>query len=217
MSDQDNRAVGAGPGPDYPSDCELTQGLLERARKRTKPIDRSDQWLAALPLAREVRLLLLDVDGVLTDGTIIYTHGGGESKSFNTQDGFGLRLLQDAGVAVGLITARTSEAVSRRAEELRLKYVYQGTRAKLDVYHEIIRQAGLRPLQTAYMGDDWLDLPMMNRAGLALTPANGVPEVQQQAHYVTSRRGGQGAVREAVDLILEAQGKLAGLLHKYSR
>lgn len=213
----DKCSSGDGADRSYPSDCELTQGLLERASKRNQPVERSEAWISALPRAREIKLLLLDVDGVLTDGTIIYTHDGGESKGFNTQDGFGLRILQDAGIEVGLITARTSEAVNRRAADLKLRYVYQGTGSKLEVYEDILQQAGLRPLQTAYMGDDWLDLPLLIRSGLALAPANGVAEVQQQAHYVTSRKGGQGAVREACDLILEAKGQLAPLLRKFSQ
>jgi 3-deoxy-D-manno-octulosonate 8-phosphate phosphatase (KDO 8-P phosphatase) len=218
MSENDGCFTADGTGQQgYPSDCELTQGLLEKARDRTRPVARSDAWKAVLPRAREIKLLLLDVDGVLTDGTIIYTHDGGESKGFNTQDGFGLRILQDAGVEVGLITARTSEAVNRRAADLKLKYVYQGTGSKLEVYESILQQSGLRPLQTAYMGDDWLDLPLLSRVGLALSPANGVAEIRQQVHYVTSRKGGQGAVREACDLILEAKGRLTTLLHTYAR
>lgn len=217
MGENDGCVITTGAGQSYPSDCELTQGLLEKARDRIRPVARSDAWNSVLPRAKEIKLLLLDVDGVLTDGTIIYTHGGGESKGFNTQDGFGLRILQDAGVEVGLITARTSEAVNRRAADLKLKYVHQGTGSKLEVYEEILRQAGLRPLQIAYMGDDWLDLPLLSRVGLALSPANGVAEVLQQVHYVTARKGGQGAVREACDLILEAKGQLASLLRTYSR
>lgn len=213
----DDCPAGSGMGGNYPSDCELTQGLLEKARQRSETPERSDSWKKAFPRAKEVRLLLLDVDGVLTNGTIIYTHDGGESKGFNTQDGFGLRILQDAGVEVGLITARTSEAVNRRAADLRLKYVYQGTGSKLEVYEDILRQSGLQPNQTAYMGDDWLDIPLLKRAGLAVAPANAVAEVRQQVHYVTGRKGGQGAVREACDLILEAKGQLAGLLRTYSK
>jgi 3-deoxy-D-manno-octulosonate 8-phosphate phosphatase (KDO 8-P phosphatase) len=213
----DGCPVGTDQDQNYPSDCELTQGLLEKAHDRTRPVNRSDAWKSALPRAKEIKLLLLDVDGVLTDGTIIYTHDGGESKGFNTQDGLGLRILQDAGVEVGLITARTSEAVNRRAADLKLKYVYQGTGSKLKAYEEILHLTGLRPLQTAYMGDDWLDLPLLSRVGLALAPSNGVVEIRQQVHYVTSRKGGQGAVREVCDLILEAKGQLASLLRTYSR
>jgi len=200
----------------YPSDCELTQGLLERTRKKNRPVMRSDEWKSVLLRAKEVKLLLLDVDGVLTDGTIIYTHDGGESKGFNTQDGLGLRILQDAGVEVGLITARTSEAVTRRARDLKLKYVFQGTGNKNDVYEEILAQSGLRPLQTAYMGDDWLDLQLLARVGFAAAPANAVPEVRQRVHYVTTKSGGHGAVREICDLILDARGELAGMFRRYT-
>ena len=213
----DKCAQGGGAGQNYPSDCELTQGLLEKARQRNQPIERNDAWKMAIPRAKEIKLLLLDVDGVLTDGTIIYTHDGGESKGFNTQDGFGLRILQDSGVEVGLITARTSEAVNRRAVDLKLKYVYQGAGSKLAIFEDILKQSGLRPPQTAYMGDDWLDIPLLNRVGLALAPANGVAEVRQLVHYVTEKRGGRGAVREACDLILEAKGQLTPLLQSYSK
>ncbi len=189
--------------------------MRERALGRTGPRERSAAWQAALPRAREVRLLLLDVDGVLTDGTITYTHDGGESKGFNTQDGFGLRILQDAGVEVGLITARTSEAVSRRAVDLKLRYVFQGSGRKNEVFDKILLESGLRPHQAAYMGDDWLDLPLLGRVGLAAAPANAVAEVRQRVHYVTGASGGRGAVRELCELILEARGELAALLGRY--
>lgn len=200
----------------YPSDCELTQALLEKARNRNKPVERSEQWQKVLPRAKEVQLLLLDVDGVLTDGTIIYTHGGDELKGFNTQDGFGLRILQDAGVDVGLITARTSEAVTRRAADLRMKYVFQGAGDKNKIYDDILTQSGLRPMQTAYMGDDWLDLHLLGRVGFAAAPSNSVPEVLQRVHYVTTRSGGKGAVREVCELILEARGVLAAILRQFT-
>jgi len=216
MSDNGSCPEGKGGEAVYPLDCELTGEVLEKAGLRGRPVARSPEWQAALPRARLVRLLLLDVDGVLTDGTIIYTHDGGESKGFNTQDGFGLRILQEAGVAVGLISARTSEAVTRRAADLRLQYVYQGTGRKLKVFEDILTRSGLRPDQTAYMGDDWLDLPLLARAGLAAAPANAVAEIRQRVHYVTARRGGHGAVRELCELILEARDDLAGLLRTYS-
>jgi len=173
-------------------------------------------WKSALPRAKQVQILLLDVDGVLTDGTIIYTHDGGESKGFNTQDGFGLRILQEAGVEVGLITARSSASVSRRAADLKMKYVVQGTNNKMQAYENILLKSGLRPEQTAYMGDDWLDLPLLKRVGLAATPANGTAEVRRQVHFITSRSGGHGAVREVCDLILEARGRLASMFAGYS-
>ena len=203
-------------GQHYPSDCELTGALLEKARERARPPERSAAWQKALARARGIRLLLLDVDGVLTDGTITYTHGGGESKSFHTQDGFGLRLLQEGGMEVGLITARTSEAVSRRAADLKIKYVYQGTYTKEEVYEEILQASGLRPPQTAYMGDDWLDLPILSRAGFSAAPFNAVQEVRRRVDYVTAASGGYGAVREVCELILEARGELANLLRRYA-
>ena len=215
MTEQDPCFGGKGDGG-YPSDCELTQALLERSRAAGRPMVRSDQWRQALPRAAQVQLLLLDVDGVLTDGTIFYTPGGGESKGFSTQDGFGLRLLRESGVEVGLITARQSEAVTRRAADLGLKYVYQGAGRKNEVYEAVLRETGLRPPQTAYMGDDWLDLPLLARVGLAAAPANAVAEIRQRVHYVTGSSGGRGAVRELCELILEARGELAALLRKYS-
>lgn len=185
--------------------------------ERNKPIQRSDAWKSVLIRAKKVELLLLDVDGVLTDGTIIYTHDGGESKGFNTQDGFGLRILQDAGVAVGLITARTSEAVSRRAADLGFAHLYQGRKDKAGAYHKILKQTGLNQQQTAYMGDDLLDLPLLLEVGCSFAPANAVAEVRQRVHYTTERSGGHGAVREVCDLILEARGQLTNMLAGYAR
>jgi len=199
----------------YPSDCELTQALRERAMERGRPVARSKEWQALLPRAKQIKLLLLDVDGVLTDGTIVYTEAGGESKGFNTQDGFGLRMLQDSGVDVGLITARTSEAVRRRAGDLGFAHIYQGRKDKNAVYEEILTTTGLRPLHTAYMGDDWLDLPLLARVGLSAAPADGVAEVRQRVDYVCARNGGHGAVRELCELILEGRGQFASLLTQY--
>jgi 3-deoxy-D-manno-octulosonate 8-phosphate phosphatase (KDO 8-P phosphatase) len=204
-------------GPDGYSDCNLTQALRERAMERNKPVPRSEAWKSVLIRAKKVQLLLLDVDGVLTDGTIIYTHDGGESKAFNTQDGFGLRILQDAGIEVGLITARTSAAVSRRAADLGFAHLYQGRSDKGTVYSEILEKTGLDSQQTAYMGDDLMDLPLLTRAGCSFAPANAVAEVRQRVHYTTEKSGGCGAVREVCDLILEARGKLTAITAGYTR
>ena len=205
------------PGGSYPTDCELTEALRERARRRSRPVPRSAAWQEALPRARQVRLLLLDVDGVLTDGTITYGTDGIETKSFHTQDGLGLKLLQESGVAAGIITARTSEAVLRRARELGFAHVVQGAADKLAAFEAILRETGLRPPQTAYMGDDWMDLPLLNRVGLAAAPANAVAEVRQRVHYTTERTGGRGAVREVCDLLLEAQSNLERLFARFDR
>jgi 3-deoxy-D-manno-octulosonate 8-phosphate phosphatase (KDO 8-P phosphatase) len=169
----------------------------------------------ALTKAKDIRLLLLDVDGVLTNGSLLYTGGTEESKAFNTQDGFGLRLLQEAGIDIGIITARESAVVARRANELKMRFIYQGYRNKNEAFKDILKVSGLRPFEVAYMGDDWLDLVLLQQVGLAITPANGVREVQDVAHFITPRMGGEGAVRDACDLILEAKNLKEELLQKY--
>lgn len=199
----------------YPSDCEVLEGYRAMAGKQSARPVRSAAWLAALPKAKPVKILLLDVDGVLTDGSLIYSHEGQESKAFNTQDGFGLRLLQEAGLEIGVITARSSEAVARRCANLKMRYIYQGVGNKMEAYKEIIRESGCKPFEIAYMGDDWLDLVLLTRAGFSAAPANGVPEVREAVHYTTEQSGGHGAVREICNLILEAQDRYQELLQSY--
>jgi len=199
---------------DYPSDCEITAGLRSMAANQTKERLAKDQELA-LAKAKDIKLLLLDVDGVLTDGTLIYHHDGQESKTFNTQDGFGLRLIRECGIATGLITARKSQVVSRRAKELQMSYIYQGNSNKLGAYKEIIKESGLKPFEICYMGDDWLDLVLLKRVGLAAVPANAVEEVKDIAHYITHHSGGQGAVRDVCNLLLESRNILSSCLQDY--
>lgn len=199
----------------YPSDCEVLAGYRAMAGNQPAGPVRSAAWQAALAKARPVKILLLDVDGVLTDGSLIYSHEGQESKAFNTQDGFGLRLLQDVGLEIGVITARSSEAVARRCANLKMRYIYQGAGNKLDAYKEILAQSGCKPFEIAYMGDDWLDLVLLNRAGFSASPANGVREVQEAVHYTTEQTGGHGAVREICNLILEAKGRYQEILQSY--
>jgi 3-deoxy-D-manno-octulosonate 8-phosphate phosphatase (KDO 8-P phosphatase) len=201
------------PG-DYPSDCEVLEGYRTIARERDSQAN-DPQRKRALAKAKEIKLLLLDVDGVLTDGNLLYSGSGEESKAFNTQDGFGLRLLREAGVQVGVITARTSAVVARRATELKMHYIYQGIGNKNDAFKEILKASGLKPYQIAYMGDDWLDLVLLQQVGLAVVPANGAREVKDIAHFITERTGGAGAVRDACDLIIEAKDLLMELLQKY--
>ncbi len=196
---------------DYPSDCEVTAGLRHIAQNRKD---------TAIPegtkaKAQAIKLLLLDVDGVLTDGTLLFSHEGHESKGFNTQDGFGIRLLQEVGIDVGVITARHSTAVAKRAENLKLQYVYLGASNKLIAYDDILKKSGLKPVDIGYMGDDWLDLVLLKKVGLALAPANSVPEIQEMVHYTTKRPGGHGAVREVCDMILAAKGVHKQLLQSY--
>jgi len=199
----------------YPGDCEITADLRERARCRIATGPRSYSWQANLARAKSIKLLLLDVDGVLTDGSIIYTPDGQEIKAFSTRDGLGLRLVQKAGLQVGLITARTSEVVKRRADNLGIRLVYQGAGKKLEVLARILAEQRLKPEQVAYVGDDWLDLPLLTRVGLAVAVADGAAEVREIAHYVTALPGGHGAVREVCDLLIEALGVRETLLAEY--
>lgn len=195
----------------YPSDCRITEGLRKMAHARVE--EKLDERIAAR--AREVRLLLLDVDGVLTNGVLLFSPEGEESKGFHTQDGFGIKLLRQSGIEAGVITARQSKAVSARCSGLKMRYIYQGDTNKLNAYKEIVKESGLKPVQIAYMGDDWLDLPLIQRVGFSAAPANAVDEVRQQVHYTARRSGGEGAVREVIDLILKAKGMHQQLLHSY--
>lgn len=212
MSDQCSSSPNSPEG--YPSDCEILDGYRTMARERANRVN-DPYRVRALSKAKEIKLLLLDVDGVLTDGNLLYSGSGEESKAFNTQDGFGLRLLGEAGVEVGVITARKSEVVARRAGELKMRYIYQGASNKSEAFKEIVKVSGLKPYEIAYMGDDWLDLVLLQQVGLAIVPANGVPEVKEIAHFITERPGGAGAVRDACDLIIESKNLVMKLLQKY--
>ena len=153
-----------------------------------------------------IKLLLLDVDGVMTDGRIIYDQHGNELKAFDVKDGHGLKMLQRAGINVGIITGRSSAVVTRRAQELGVEILYQGAKVKLDPYLEILRQTGLQDHQVAYVGDDLVDLPVLSRVGFSATVADAVPQLLERVDYVTRRAGGRGAVREICDLLLQAGG-----------
>ena len=205
------------PGPPgaYPSDCELLEGYRQRARDRAATGQGQPIGQLVLEKAAKIRMLLLDVDGVLTDGTLLYTSGGEECKQFDTQDGFGITLLRQAGIATGIITARSSQVVERRATELGIDHLHQGARKKGEAYREIVKSTGIKPFEIAYMGDDWLDLVLLQQVGLAIAPAGAADEVKSVAHYVTPRPGGHGAVRDACNLILHARGELENLLRGY--
>jgi len=166
--------------------------------------------------AERVRLLLLDVDGVLTEGRIILDAEGREIKQFYVQDGLGIKLLQREGVEVGLLSSRISAPVSFRARELGLSVVVQGELEKLPLYERILRERGLQDEEVAFIGDDWVDLPVLRRVGLAVTVPEAWPPVKRFVHYVTRRPGGRGAVREVCDLILTAQGKWEGLWREFA-
>lgn len=203
------------PG-EYPSDCEIMDGYRQRVRERSEKNALSAISPLVLAKAKNIRLLLLDVDGVLTDGTLLYSSSGEECKAFNTQDGFGIALLHQAGIQTGIITARKSEMVERRATELKMAHIHQGARKKNEAFKAILQSTGFKPVEVAYMGDDWLDLVLLQQVGLAITPSNGADELMEKVHYITPRPGGAGAVRDACNLILGAQGELQKLLHKYT-
>jgi 3-deoxy-D-manno-octulosonate 8-phosphate phosphatase (KDO 8-P phosphatase) len=165
--------------------------------------------------AKGVRLLVLDVDGVLTDGTLYYGAGGEELKAFHIQDGLGIKMLQASGVEVAIITGRASQALRLRAEDLGIRHVRQGVQRKLAAYHELLRALDLEQSQTACMGDDLPDLPMLDRCALAATVPDAPEAVRSRVHYVTRRPGGRGAVRELCELILDAQDQLQSQLATY--
>lgn len=170
--------------------------------------------------ARRIKLLLMDVDGVLTDGSILLlSEPGGrarEIKAFNSLDGAGLRLVQQAGIRTGIITGRRSAAVTARAKELEMDFVAQDAFRKLPAFQRILRRARLRPEQVCFVGDDITDLPLFARVGLAVAVANAHPEAKKSAHTVTRARGGRGAVREVVDMLLHAQGHYQKFLRRFS-
>ncbi|MGD8914374.1 MAG: 3-deoxy-manno-octulosonate-8-phosphatase KdsC [Candidatus Thiodiazotropha sp.] len=165
--------------------------------------------------ASEVKLVIFDVDGVLTDGGLFFGDDGQEYKSFNSKDGHGMRMLQKSGVVIGVITGRTSEVVRIRMENLGVEHVYQGKRDKLPAYVELRDKLGLRDEEVAYVGDDVVDLPIMRRVGLAIAVNDAHPFVLQHAHWQTPHRGGRGAARDVCEMVLEAQGNLQAELDSY--
>ena len=164
--------------------------------------------------ANEIKLVILDVDGVMTDGRIVIGDDGSETRNFDIKDGMGVVALQMLGIEVAIITSKKSGAVRRRAEELKIKRFYEGAKKKLIPYQEIIEDMNISDEQVCYVGDDLVDLSMMKRVGMPVAVADGVEEVKQAACYVTNARGGYGAVREVAELILKQQGKWDGLLAK---
>jgi 3-deoxy-D-manno-octulosonate 8-phosphate phosphatase (KDO 8-P phosphatase) len=165
--------------------------------------------------ASRIKLLLMDCDGVLTDGRITLVGDGDEEKSFHTRDGHGLVLLHRAGLKSGIISGRSSSLVERRARELGMHYVRQGTWDKVKDFEELLGEAGLEPGEVAFIGDDVTDIPLMQRSEFAVAVADAVAETRSVAHYVTALPGGFGAVREVTDLILKAQGRWSELMRKY--
>jgi len=173
--------------------------------------------LTLLERARKTRLLMMDVDGVLTDGRIIQDGQGHELKVFDVKDGHGIVIAHRAMLQTALISGRASETITQRAGELGIKLVFQKVWNKLEVYEKILVDAALTHDQVAYIGDDLIDIPLLRRVGLAVAVADAVDEVKAAAHMVTQRPGGQGAVREVIELILKAQGHWDSLIERYTR
>ncbi|HEX7137453.1 MAG TPA: HAD hydrolase family protein [Vicinamibacterales bacterium] len=165
--------------------------------------------------ARRIRLILFDVDGVLTDGKILMHADGSESKRFDIKDGTAIVWALKLGFTVGFLSARASASTAQRAAQLGVTLVHQGVSSKLETYDQIVDELLLEHEQVAYMGDDVLDLPVLGRAGLAAAPADAVADVRARAHWVSHARGGDGAARDLIELILRAQDKWQGLVAAY--
>lgn len=165
--------------------------------------------------ASRVSVLLIDVDGVLTDGRIIYAEYGDELKHFDVQDGAGLVFWNRVGLKTAIITARTSRLVKRRAKELRVDFLAQGCLVKLPFYERLLKRFRVSDEQVCAIADDLMELPILRRVGFAVAVSNAVEEIRRASHYVTRRPGGRGAVREAVELILKAKGLWGQVLERY--
>ena len=163
----------------------------------------------------DIRLLLFDVDGVLTDGVVLMHADGSEAKGFHIRDGAAMVWAQRAGLTVGLLSARSSGATTHRAAQLAIRLVVQGAHSKLAAYERILRDSGLSDRAVAYMGDDLLDLPVLSRVGLSAAPADAAAEVIAHVHWVSTARGGRGAVREFIEMVLRAQNRWDSVVREY--
>lgn len=167
--------------------------------------------------AQHIRLVVFDVDGVLTDGSLILGENGDEYKIFNVHDGLGLVMLRDAGLELAVISARSTPIVAQRMAALGIEYVYQGQSNKYEVLKSLMTKLDMKSAETAYVGDDLIDLPAMGLACLAIAVANARPQVREKAHWISNSSGGRGAVREVCEMILDAQGKLQQAFGKYGQ
>mgnify|MGYP000016160833 CR=1 FL=1 len=167
-------------------------------------------------ILESLKLLLLDVDGVLTDGRLYYTENGEEIKVFDVRDGLGIKLLQKAGIEVGVISGRSSKALIRRLEELGISEVHIGRNDKLRVLEEVLQRKGLKPKEVGFVGDDYLDIPVLKVVGFPATVRNAPELVKKHALYVSKKKGGEGAVREIAELILRTKGELKKILEDFT-
>jgi 3-deoxy-D-manno-octulosonate 8-phosphate phosphatase (KDO 8-P phosphatase) len=176
---------------------------------------KTGQMQAVLEKAKKLKLLILDVDGVLTDGKLFFDNDGNEYKAFHSRDGHGIKLLRQTGVEVAVISGRKSSSVALRMKNLGIEYVYQGHENKIAAFNEIIEKLQITPDQAAHVGDDLLDLPIMTRVGLAIAVDDANFAVKQRADWCTTLPGGHGAVREVCDLIMQAQGRFDDVVNAY--
>ncbi len=163
----------------------------------------------------KIKMLILDVDGVLTDGSIIVGDDGMEHKIFNVQDGHGIKLFQRAGYKTAIISGRETQATEIRAKQLGINLVYQNCKKKLPVFEQILKENSLSPDEICFVGDDLLDIPLVRRAGFGVAVANAIDELKEFADYVTDKKGGKGAVREVIELILKNKDNWDGLIERY--
>jgi 3-deoxy-D-manno-octulosonate 8-phosphate phosphatase (KDO 8-P phosphatase) len=164
--------------------------------------------------AKKIKLLILDVDGVLTDSRIIYDNFGDEIKCFDVHDGFGMTLLHRAGIRSVIITAKKTNIVMRRAKDMHVDKVYSSYK-KLDIYEKVIKKFKVKDEEACFIGDDFIDLPVLKRTGLSIAPPEAIEEVKNACHYVTKNSGGKGAVREVVEIILKSQGLWGRVINEY--
>lgn len=176
---------------------------------------KAETMQAIVEKAKRLKLLILDVDGVLTDGKLFFDNQGNEYKSFHARDGHGIKLLRQTGVEVAVISGRKSNSVALRMKNLGIEYVYQGHENKQAAFDELIQKTGITPEQAAHVGDDLPDLPIMMRVGLAIAVNDANLAVKQRAHWCTTLSGGHGAVREVCDFIMQAQGNFEGIVDFY--
>ena len=172
--------------------------------------------MSAKERARKIKLLILDVDGVLTDGGLYYDKDGNVTKRFNVQDGLGIKFAQQAGIELAVITGLNHGAVEKRVTELGITEYYPGQKEKLPFYEKLLADKGLSDDEVAYIGDDWIDVPVMQRVGLPMAVKNAQPEIFGVSRWISSRKGGDGAVREAISFILDAQGKLSAIWKEWA-
>ena len=163
----------------------------------------------------DIRMLIMDLDGVFTDGTVMMHSDGSEAKRYSIQDGHAIKMWQRAGLSCAIISGRASKATTVRTEQLGIEYVFQGCLNKLPVFEQLLEDTGLKPEQVIYMGDDLMDMPVVKRAGFGVAVGNAVDELKEVADYITTKTGGDGAVREVIEIVLKSTGKWDDLMQRY--